>query len=59
MERKKDIMQAYLLMKHCDEELVLLSEEKKYVVEYWLYQNGSESSLQFLVPAKCEGYQFR
>ena len=35
---KKDIIQAYLLIKRCEEELLLLSEEKKNVLAYWAYQ---------------------
>ena len=35
---KKDIIQAYLLIKRCEEELLLLSEEKQNVLSYWLYQ---------------------
>lgn len=32
---KKDIIQAYLLMKRSEEELLLLSEEKENILSYW------------------------
>ena len=38
---KKDIAQAYLLIQRCEEELVLLAEEKQNVLTYWSYQKES------------------
>ena len=35
---KNDIIQAYLLLKRCEEELIVLSEEKQNALSYWLHQ---------------------
>lgn len=38
---KKDIIQTYLIIKRCEEELLLLSEEKQNVLSYWLFQKDA------------------